>query len=69
MFSQQSCPSGKQSPSKEMFVPKMSTVPKCVNANSDKDLAARKMSEHFCARRCRQVGFLVRFGFTTNWVS
>ena len=32
-------------------------------------VAARKMSEHFCARRCPQVGFLVRFGFTTKWVS
>ena len=29
----------------------------------------KKMSEHFCARRCPQVGFLVRLGFTTKWVS
>jgi len=29
-------------------------------------LAARKMSEYFCARRHPQVGFLVRFGFITK---
>ena len=32
-------------------------------------VAARKMSEYFCARRHPQVGFLVRFGFTTKWIS
>ena len=32
-------------------------------------VAARKMSEYFCARRHPQVGFLVRFGFTTKWMS
>ena len=31
-------------------------------------VAARKMSEYFCARRHLQVGFLVRFGFTTKWI-
>ena len=29
-------------------------------------IAARKMSEYFCARRHPQVGFLVCFGFTTK---
>ena len=29
-------------------------------------VAARKMSEYFCARRHPQVGFLVCFGFTIN---
>ena len=32
-------------------------------------VAARKMSEYFCARRHSQIGFLVRFGFTTKWIS
>ena len=31
-------------------------------------VAARKMSEYVCARRHPQVGFLVRFGFTTKWI-
>ena len=29
-------------------------------------VAARKMSEHFCARRYPQIGFLVCFGFITK---
>ena len=32
-------------------------------------VTTRKMSEHFCTRRYSQVGFLVRFGFTTKWAS
>ena len=32
-------------------------------------VAARKMSEYFCARRHPQIGFLVCFGFTTKWIS
>ena len=32
-------------------------------------VAARKMSEYFCARRHPPIGFLVRFGFTTKWIS
>ena len=38
-------------------------------AMAQRGVAARKMSEYFCARRHPQVGFLVRFGFTTKWIS